>query len=192
MQTLTRVYDTYSHATNVVEALEKAAIPASDISLVANKYVSEKYANVDDASSAATGAGVGAVAGGGLGLLTGLGIMAIPGLGPVVAVGWLATTLLGTAAGAATGGLIGTLAGHGVSEDDAHVYAETVRRGGTMVTVRAADELAATARSIMDRFSPINPATRRTEYARSGWSKFDPAAEPYTPSQADLERMRRL
>jgi hypothetical protein len=33
------------------------------------------------------------------GLLTGLGIMAIPGVGPVVAAGWLVTTLAGAAAG---------------------------------------------------------------------------------------------
>ena len=37
----------------------------------------------------------------------------------------------------------------GVDEDDAHIYAEGVRRGGTLVTVRVQDDLAATARAIL-------------------------------------------
>lgn len=191
MATITRVYDTYAHARNVVIDLEAARIPTSDISLVANKYVSEKYVNVDEASSAGTGAGIGAVVGGGAGLLAGLGLLAIPGLGPVVAAGWLASTALGVAAGAATGGLIGALVGTGVSERDANVYAESVRRGGTMVTVRTTDANLANVQSIMDRHSPIDPALRATEYQRHGWKKFDPAAPPYRPSETEIERIRR-
>ena len=191
MATITRVYDTYAHARNVVIDLEAARIPTSDISLVANKYVSEKYVNVDEASSAGTGAGIGAVVGGGAGLLAGLGLLAIPGLGPVVAAGWLASTALGVAAGAATGGLIGALVGTGVSERDANVYAESVRRGGTMVTVRTADANLVNVQSIMDRHSPIDPALRATEYQRHGWKKFDPAAPPYRPSETEIERIRR-
>ena len=191
MSTITRVYDTYSHADRVVRDLEAAGIPSGDISLLANKYVSEKYANVEEASPAGTGAGLGAAVGGGAGLLAGLGLLAIPGLGPVVAAGWLASTALGAVAGAAAGGLIGALVGTGVSEDDAHVYAESVRRGGTMVTVRSSDVRDTVVREIMDRYGPINPATRRAEYAKTGWSKFDPSAKPYLPSDTDLERMRR-
>ena len=191
MATVTRVYDTYAHAKNVVKELEAARIPSSDMSLVANKYVSEKYANVDEASPTGTGAGIGAVVGGGAGLLAGLGMLAIPGLGPVVAAGWLASTALGAAAGAATGGVIGALVGNGVSERDAHVYAETVRRGGTMVTVRTADANLTTVTSIMDRHSPIDPELRAAEYQRHGWKKFDPAAPPYRPSESDIERIRR-
>lgn len=58
--------------------------------------------------------------GGGAGLLAGLGILAIPGLGPVLAAGWLASTLVGAGAGAATGGLVGALAGAGIDDADAH------------------------------------------------------------------------
>ena len=49
----------------------------------------------------------------------------------------------GAGIGAAAGGLLGSLTGAGVSEEDAHVYAEGVRRGGTLVTVRAEDADAA-------------------------------------------------
>ena len=61
MATVTRVYDTYAHAKNVVMDLETARIPTSDISLVANKYVSDTYDNVDEASPTGSGAGIGAV-----------------------------------------------------------------------------------------------------------------------------------
>ena len=95
MQTVSRVYDTYSQAQAAVTAIEAAGVPAAEVSLVANKYVSEKYADVDDVSKAGAGAGIGGALGGGAGLLAGLGLLAIPGLGPVVAAGWLASLAVG-------------------------------------------------------------------------------------------------
>src|SRR6185312_4374072 len=133
-----------------------AGVPAAEISLVANKYVSEKYADVTDVSKAATGAGIGGALGAGAGLLAGLGLLAIPGLGPVVAVGWLASLAVGAAAGAAAGGLVGALVGAGLSDDHAHVYSEAVRRGGTLVSVRAEDADMASIQSILDSHGPID------------------------------------
>ena len=37
MQTITKVYDTYAHADAAVRDLESVGVPASEISLVANK-----------------------------------------------------------------------------------------------------------------------------------------------------------
>ena len=122
MQTFSKVYDSYAQAERAVQDLETAGVPSNDISMVANKYVSDEYANVDDVSATASGAGIGAAVGGGAGLLTGLGLLAIPGLGPVVAAGWLATTALGAVAGSATGGIIGALIDVGTPEADAHVF----------------------------------------------------------------------
>ena len=190
MKVYTRVYDAYSQAEQAVRALEAAAVPSADISLVANKVVSDKYDNVEEASGTATGAGVGAAVGGGVGLLTGLGLMAIPGLGPVVAAGWLATTALGALAGSATGGLIGALTEAGVPERDAHVYSEAVRRGGTLLTVRTAlDE--ATINGALDRYGPLDATQRLTEYESTGWSKYDPAAPQYQFDKTEVERLRR-
>ena len=90
----------------------------------------------DRIEAAGAGAGFGAVAGGALGALTGLGLLAIPGVGPVVAAGWLVATLTGTAAGGAAGGANGGLMQAGVSKEEADVYAEGLRRGGTVVTAR--------------------------------------------------------
>ncbi len=190
MQTLSKVYDSYPQAERAVNALEAAGVPSSDISLVANKHVSDKYAEVDEVSSTATGAGIGAAVGGGAGLLAGLGLLAIPGLGPVVAAGWLATTALGAVAGSATGGVIGALVDAGTSEDDAHVYSEAVRRGGTLVTVRH-NLPNGKIEGILNASNPIDPNIRRNEYRTGGWNQFDPKAPAYQPDQAEIERMRR-
>ncbi len=191
MAVYSKVYDSYAQAESAVRDLEQAGIPSADISLVANKYVSEQYADVNETSATSTGIGLGAAAGGGAGLLAGLGLLAIPGLGPVVAAGWFAATAAGAAAGAATFGIIGALVDAGTSEPDAHVYSEAVRRGGTLLTVRTEAASTSEIESILARHQPIDPALRRREYEQTGWREFDPKAEPYTPSQAEIDRMRR-
>jgi len=142
-------------------------------------------ARADD-TNAAEGAGIGATVGGAAGLLAGLGMLAIPGIGPVVAAGWLASTALGAAAGAAAGGLVGSFTNAGIDEDDAHYYAETVRRGGTVVSVRAADEHAATVEAILDGATPIDRDARMAQYRQEGWSRFDDEADPYVRGQAGI------
>jgi hypothetical protein len=84
-----------------------------------------------------------------------------PGLGPIVAAGWLAATAVGALTGAATGGIVGALVGAGVSEKDAHVYSESVRRGGTLVSVRTKDADAARVQAILDRYKPNRPGGAR-------------------------------
>jgi hypothetical protein len=191
MKTVSRVYDTYSQAEAAVREIEAAGVPASDVSLVANKYVSEKYANVDDVSKTATGAGLGGVVGGGAGLLAGLGMLAIPGLGPVVAAGWLASLAVGAAAGATAGGLVGALVSAGTSDDHAHVYSESVRRGGTLVSAKVEDANAPRIQALLDRYKPIDPVARGEIYRKEGWTTFDPMAPAYKPSESEIERIRR-
>src|SRR6187549_4304152 len=167
--TISRLYDNYNDAQRAVQRLEAAGVPHSDISIVANnsdswfntdKKVDRDRDGVDDrAEGAGKGAGIGAGVGGTAGLLAGLGLLAIPGLGPVVAAGWLAATAVGAAAGAATGGIIGALTQAGVSDDDAHTYAEGIRRGGTLVTARVAGGDRARFEAVLDQ-SAINTAQR--------------------------------
>lgn len=191
MKVVTRVFDSYAQAREAVRALETAGIPSGSVSLVANKYVSADHADVDEVSDTAKGAGIGAALGGGAGLLAGLGLLAIPGLGPVVAAGWLASTAVGAAAGAATGGIVGALIDHGVPEEHAHVYSESVRRGGTLVSVRAEDRDVSRVEAVLDGYRPIDPVERGREYRSSGWVTFDPKAPPYRPSTAEIDRIRR-
>lgn len=197
MKTVTGLFDTYGHATSAVSALEARGIPSDDISIVSNNSEnSHRHEDNDNgaAEGAGTGAGIGAVVGGAGGLLTGLGIMAIPGVGPVVAAGWLAATAAGAIAGAvaggAAGGLIGALTDSGVSEEEAHVYAEGVRRGGTLVTARVDDDLQTEAEAILTQSNRVDPAARRQAYSEQGWTKFDHSADPYGPAQIEQERNR--
>jgi hypothetical protein len=190
MRSVCRVYDSYAQARAAVDAVQSAGVPDADVSIVANKYVSAEHADVDEVSGGAKGAGIGGALGGGAGLLAGLGLLAIPGLGPVVAAGWLASTAVGVAAGAATGGIVGALVDAGVDRDHAAVYSETVRRGGTMVTVRARDEDAGRIAALLETYKPIDPVVRGAEYRKTGWETFDEKAPPYRPSQAEIDRMR--
>ncbi|HZB52757.1 MAG TPA: hypothetical protein VE527_03980 [Reyranella sp.] len=190
MTTVCRVYDSYAQARAAVDAVQGAGVPASDVSIVANKYVSAEHADVDEVSGGAKGAGIGGALGGGAGLLAGLGLLAIPGLGPVVAAGWLASTAVGAAAGAATGGIVGALVDAGVDREHADVYSESVRRGGTMVTVRVPDEQAGRVATLLESHKPIDPVVRGAEYRKTGWQTFDEKAPPYRPSQAEIDRMR--
>ncbi|MDX0649781.1 hypothetical protein GOD34_03240 [Sinorhizobium medicae] len=195
MRTVTGLFDDYEDARDAVSDLETAGVPSDDISIVANN-TGDRYSTEGSnaAEGAGAGAGLGAAGGGVVGLLTGLGLMAIPGVGPVVAAGWLASTAAGAAAGAvaggAAGGLIGALTDSGVDEDDAHVYAEGVRRGGTLVTARVADDLAPQAEAILKQRRTVDPAARRSIYAQEGWSRFDENSDPYTVDQVERERER--
>jgi hypothetical protein len=191
MTTVSRVYDSYSQAKQAVAAVEAAGVPSSEISLLANKYVSAEHEDVEDVSDTAKGAGIGGALGAGTGLLAGLGMLAIPGLGPVVAAGWLASTAAGAAAGAATGGVVGALVGAGTSEDDANVYSEAVRRGGTLVSARVRPEDAQRIQTILDTYAPVDTIERRAAYREEGWTTFDPSRPAHKPSQAEIDSMRR-
>ena len=201
--TLSRLYDDYAAATFVVRELESVGIPTSEISIVASnaenwysskgtmlsssKHDRDRDDADDRAEGAATGAGIGATVGGIAGLLAGLGIIAIPGIGPVVAAGWLASTAVFAAAGGVAGGILGALTEAGVSEQDAQVYAEGVRRGGTLLTVRVPEGDQKRVEAILDR-SAVNIREREMTYRKSGWSSFDPDAPPYTADQVRKER----
>ena len=193
-QTVTGLYDDYESASAAVGALEGAGIPHSDISIVAHNGDDRHATSSAAVNDAGRGAEVGTAIGGIGGLLAGLGMLAIPGVGPVVAAGWLVATAVGAGAGAAiggaAGGLIGSLTHEGVSESDAHVYAEGVRRGGTLVTARVADGQATNARSILTANRPVDPAARGEAYRASGWSRFDETAQPYTADETAQERAR--
>ena len=192
-RTIARMYDSYDHARSVVNELETAGVPQSDISLVAGDkaqataptragataaetgVVSGHRAPAAEASTGA-GAILGTAVGGGLGLLAGIGALAIPGVGPVVAAGWLVATLTGAGIGAAGGGLLGALTGAGLSREEANVYAEGVRGGGSLVTVRTDEANAGMIEDIMARHNPIDWQQRRTAYGPD-WTGFDETSQ---------------
>jgi hypothetical protein len=182
---LTALFDDYEAAAGAVDQIEAAGIPHADISIITNRDEPHAAApppsesaqpegsapgTVEAVDAAGTGATVGTVLGGSAGLLAGLGLLAIPGLGPVVAAGWLVAALTGAGVGAAAGGLIGGLTGAGLSEGEAETYAEGVRRGGTLVTVRADETRADRILGILDRAGSIDLDERAEGWRAQGWT----------------------
>ena len=142
----------------------------------------------DDASGAATGAVTGGVVGGAAGLAASLMGLAIPGIGPIIAAGPIVATLSGAGVGAVAGGLIGGLTDMGVSKTDAEYYAESVRRGGALVTVRADDTRAERAAEIMREHGAVDIERRAEQWRQRGWTGWNDQAQPYTPEDIDRDR----
>jgi len=194
-QTVAGLFDDDDAARQAIEDLEVAGIPHDSISMVANnadsRWSSASIQSVEGGHrGTATGASIGAILGAGAGLLAGLGMVAIPGLGPVVAAGWLAATVTGAVAGAAAGGIVGALTDAGISRDHAHVFAEAVRRGGTLVVARVEDTFVAMVQSILARNGAIDPESRAADYRNRGWTEFDESAPPYSAADIDRDRTR--
>jgi len=170
-RTIIRSYENHDRAASVVRELEAAGLPAKDISLV-----TRSMAAIEE--GAHEGAEAGTVIGSGAGLLGALMSLPLPGVGSVLAAGWLiGGTAVGAVAGAAAGSLMGALTGAGVDERDAHVFAETIKRGGAVVAVRVPDHQVATAPAIMAGGQPVDPAVMRSRYEAEGWTGFDEKAD---------------
>ncbi|MEZ4522977.1 MAG: general stress protein [Thermomicrobiales bacterium] len=190
------LYDDFDDARDAIHELLDAGYSRDRISLVA-RDVDERYAEelegIDEDNTGeaiAGGATVGGVLGGIAGVLVGLDAVAIPGIGPVLAVGPIVGGVIGVGAGAATGGLVGGLTEAGVDEDEAHTYAEGVRRGGTLVAVQAENEAADAAADILDDHNPVDVDERETRWREDGWERHDSTDEPYTTSEIERERTR--
>ena len=211
-RTITRLFDSHTEALRAVDALEREGVDHDRISIVSNNadnwHAGHKHGggdhgplgdrNMDGENDVADGAGKGATTGGLIGgaggLLAGLGMLAIPGLGPVVAAGWLASTAVGAAVGAAaggaTGGLLGALKEAGHSDEEANVYSEGVRRGGTLISVKADGAEAAQIEQVLNGERGVDAMTRGQDYRAGGCTRFDHDAQHYTSEQIAGERQR--
>ncbi len=173
VRTVTRSYDDIADAETAVSRLEAAGVQSEDISIIG-------YRTEQVAADAKHGGEVGGVVGGGAGLLGGLAALPIPGVGPAFAAGWILSSMaVGAAAGVAAGNLIGAMTSTGLSDDEAHYFAETIRRGGVVVSVRTPESHVLIIKKIMDGAGPVDAEARRQEYEREGWKRFDESAGPY-------------
>jgi uncharacterized membrane protein len=164
VRTVSALFDTYDQVVMAVDGLSEMGVASGDITVISQSR--------DAATKIAEGASLGAAIGGVGGLLAGLGMFMIPGLGSVLGAGWLIPVLIGAAAGGVAGGVIGSLTGAGIDENDAHVYAEGVRRGGTLLVARVHDDEVGEAKAILLSCGAIDTNTRRGEYAADGWDGF--------------------
>jgi len=200
-QTITRLFDNYDDAANAVRELESLGIAHHDLSIVASnadnrhrdpRTNADEGINKDD--DVTKGVTTGTILGGGAGLLAGLGLLAIPGLGPLVAAGWLAATAVGAGVGAigggATGTIVGALKNAGHSDEEANVYSEGVRRGGSLVSAKVPDDRVSEVEAVLERNKSVDAHTRGAAYRETGWSNFDESAPAYSANEVAEERMR--
>jgi hypothetical protein len=171
------MFDDHAEAMEALRDLEGSGFTSDEVSIMAGQKQNTaagkaRTGDTEADTGAGTGATLGTVLGGGAGLLAGLGALAIPGVGPLVAAGWLVAAVTGAGAGAAAGGLLGALVGSGVDEKDAHVYAEGVRRGGTLLSVRAEEARLQQAEAILARHQTVDISRRGADYSASGWSGY--------------------
>jgi len=173
MKTIVGLFDDMELARQAALNIEAAGISHNDVSVVANNEGGRYVANeTTTAAPVASGhaighdAKVGAEVGGVAGLLIGLTGLAIPGLGWIAGAGWLMGMILGAGTGAVIGGLVGALTSVGVPETDAAHYMEGVRRGGTLVAVKADESLAHRVAEILSQAGAVNIDERAALYSQ--------------------------
>ena len=193
VKTIVGSFDSYRTARRVVRDLTDDGYMSRDIGIIASNVAGD-YRAVDAAGEAkedahtANCALTGGVVGGAAGLAASLMALSIPGIGPIVAAGPLVAMLGGAGAGAMAGRLIGALTDAGVPEEHANYYAETVRRGGALVTVKVDESRADRAAEIMRVNGAIDLDERVSRWREAGWEGWNPSAPPYTADEAEHER----
>lgn len=197
VKTVIGSFDSVTQASSVARDLRAAGFLEGDVSVIANNTQREftrdttpVHVHDGETSGAAKGALTGGALGGAAGLAVALMGLAIPGVGPILAAGPIATALAGAGAGAVAGGLIGGLTDLGVPEADAEYYAEAVRRGGALVTVRADDSRVDEAERIMRDHGAFDIEDRVEQWKRTGWKGYNPGAAPFSYDEIERDRMQ--
>jgi uncharacterized protein (TIGR02271 family) len=161
-KTVVALYDSASDAETVSRELSAAGF--TDTEVVDNSSIGSDRAawsdmDVSDSSLAAGAPGV-----------VGTPLGAVPESG---------TT---TASSSVSSGILGRLRRAGVPEDDSNMYAEGVRRGGSLVIARLADDNVDRGLEIMSNYHPIDIDERGSQWRSEGWTRYDESAGPYTGS----------
>lgn len=192
-KTIVGVFNSVNEAQRAVHDLEAEGIARNDISIVAHKnaagYETLDQTTKDKASDVVADAGIGAAIGGVGGLLlSAAGAITIPVIGPILAAGPIAAALTGAGIGAAAGGLVGALTESGVPEEHAKYYAEGVRRGDVLVTVKADSARADRVCDILDRHNAVDVDDRVSDWKQRGWSGYSDSETPLRDDELREER----
>lgn len=109
----------------------------------------------------------------------------------LVAAGFMQTDLTELSRVATTPAeVIDALTGMGVEEPVALHYAEFIRRGGALVTVKVDLSREEEAEYLMRRHGAIDIEERVEQWKGTGWSGYDADAGPYSFEQIEQERER--
>ncbi len=193
---LAGLYDNYEDAQTTAKDLEAASVPYEDISILTN--ASDGHAGVIDTppggeDGAKVGAATGTLVGAGVGLLPASACSPFrrSGRSRSPAGSWRPSPAPASARASAArrAGLVGSLVEAGITKDEAHFYAEAVRRGGTVLLVKADDDRVSIIDAVLRQNSPVERSVREQTYRAGGWTEFDETAPPYVAGevQHDLE-----
>lgn len=189
-KTFAALFASHHRAEEAVASLNDAGVPSRLVSVLTHEELQNHETGGLSASEGAAAGAAGAALGG---VLASLGLAAIPGVGWIMAAGpigsMLATAVTAGAAGAVGGGIAGALTDNGIDAEDAAIYAEAVRRGGTLVVVDAPVDKASLVGTVLRSHRPVNLERMHANWKNEGWAGHDPKAEPYRGE--DLRRARR-
>lgn len=196
--TVAGLFHDVADAQALTEELLRAGFARDNINLVTNAQAlesppaaatfSEDEISEDKSTGTAARAVAGGVLGGTAGVLAAAVALALPGIGLALAVGPAMTILGGAVAGALGGGVIGALTRAGIPEEHAHIYAEGVRRGLTLVMVTGNDAQAARAVRLMQAHQVVDIEEHAERWRKRGWGGFDVQAPPLTRPELARER----
>ncbi|HEY2817815.1 MAG TPA: hypothetical protein VGK44_11870 [Casimicrobiaceae bacterium] len=173
IKTVVGFFDNADDADRATRDLHNLGFPDADINLVVSNVSqgdveTELPVLGDGTGPIAKGAVAGGVLGGAAGLAASLAGLAIPGIGPILTAGPIIATLAGAGAGAVAGSVIARLTDLGVEKTDATLYAEAVRRGGTLVTLRTDERRADEASAVLRDAGAIDIARRAEDWGATG------------------------
>lgn len=183
MRTVVGLFRCYQDAEHALHLLAQNGFSKQDISIIVRNSAPTGLPE-SGAGGLTTSLSLGIAGGAALGwlggLLAGVGALTLPGIGPVLAAGTLTsaftTTVAGAGVGAVAGGLIGALIGLGIPEEDAHVYAESIKRGGVLVAIQADTRRADEAFALLQQAGALDVDSERESLRRSEWNEFDESA----------------
>jgi hypothetical protein len=183
MRTVNGFFNGRTDADNAIAALVHEGFSRDEVSMVAHDprqahdvpAIGPVHETGEDREAGRDSA-IGGIAGAVAGLL----LVLIPGIGPLAAVGPIAGLIGGLGIGAAAGGVIGLFKDMGLSDEEAEYYAEGIKRGGAMVSIKCEDkDRCDRAERVMKENAAIDIKERAREWRESGWKGYDPKGQPY-------------
>lgn len=203
-KTVVALYDRFADAREAVAASLAAGASPDRVTLFANSaagdhptlatnpsYAREEYTQDSEKQpGAVTGAEFGLGLGGAAGIVLATTAVVIPGIGPLAAFGTWAVAAAAAGAGGIVGGIVGALASHGVTSDDAHLFAEGVRRGATLSAIVVDESLVDQITRIAKTHGAVDIGKRGADWIAEGWVSFDLDGHPLTAEELRLVRER--
>jgi hypothetical protein len=153
-KTLLAFFDDFNVAKDTMDDLVRNGFQRKDISLVANNVAGQiKEMN----------------------LISGMDSMLIAGVGSSAVVGPMGVMI--------EGGFVSALNRIGLPDDEAHMYAEGVRRGGVLLAIEVADDADQKSVQIINQHHPKDIESRSTIWRdEEGWERFDSRRKPLDSS----------